>query len=197
MYYVTSVDNNGKILQKASAQFDSVLFGGRHPEGYAFIESEPSSDNSYWDFSSETWVLPTPQPSPYHVFNWQTKQWDDPRSLQDFKDAQWGVIKQARTQEEFGSFTYNNMVFDGDIDAQRRLSGYISISKSALAAEVPFSAVFTLANNTTVTLTAEDFVAIEIAKVQAVAAAFAKATALRGQIDAATTREQVEAAVWY
>jgi hypothetical protein len=135
-------------------------------------------------------------PSSHHVFNWQTKQWEDPRNLQDFRDAKWAVIKAARTAAEFGSFTYNGMVFDGDVDAQRRLSGYISVSKGALASGIPFQAAFTLADNTQVLLEAADFVGIELAKMMSVAQAFSHAVALRDQIEAATTPKEVEAVQW-
>ena len=54
----------------------------------------------------------------------------------------------------------------------------------------------TLANNTNVNLTAQDFVGIELAKVQAVAATFNHASALRAQIDAATTVQEVEDITW-
>jgi hypothetical protein len=135
-------------------------------------------------------------PSENHTFNWDTKQWQDPRTLQDFRDAKWAVIKAARNAAEFGTFIYNGMVLDGDVDAQRRLAGYISVSKSALASGTPFQAEFTLANNTLVVLTAEDFVGIEIAKMMSVAEAFSHAVALRASIDEATTQDAVDIVSW-
>jgi hypothetical protein len=137
-----------------------------------------------------------PSPSRNHIFNWQTKQWQDPRTLQDLKDARWQSIKQLRTAAEFATFTYNGMEFDGDLNAQRRLGSYISVSKGALAAGTPFSAEFILADNALVTLTAQDFVAIEMVKVAAVAEAFAHAAALRAQIEAAETPEAVALVAW-
>ena len=128
--------------------------------------------------------------------NYTTKQRIDPRTLDDHKSAKWKEIKRQRDVAEFATFTYNNMEFDGDLDAQRRLTAYISVSKSSIAAGQPFEAEFTLANNTNVTLTAQDFVGIELAKVQAVAATFNHASALRAQIDAATTVQEVEDITW-
>jgi hypothetical protein len=137
-----------------------------------------------------------PAPSGHHTFNWESKQWEDPRTLSEIKAAQWALVKDGRSQAEFGQFTYNDMVFDGDLDAQRRLASYISIGKGALASNLPFQAGFTLVNNTEVMLTAADFVLIEMAKVTQVAAAFAQARRLREQIDAATTQAEVEAITW-
>lgn len=129
-------------------------------------------------------------------FHVPTGQWVDTRSLVDKRAAKWDGIKQLRDAIEFGVFSYGGMVFDGDVDAQRRLGGYISISKSAIAAGQAFSADFTLADNTMVNLTAQDFVAIELAKVQSVAAAFAIAVDLRNQIEAALTEQAIEAVAW-
>lgn len=117
-------------------------------------------------------------------------------SIQKAKKALWNQIKTKRTEIEFGEFTYNGMIFDGDVDAQRRLGSYISVSKTALLNNQPFSASFTLANNTEVVLTAEDFVAIEIAKVTQMAQAFAHAATLRAQINAAASAEEIEAITW-
>ena len=135
-------------------------------------------------------------PSPHHVFDWAVKQWQDPRTLQDLKDAKWAVIKQARDAAESSTFTYNDMVFDGDLNAQRRLASYISVSKSAIAAGQPFSADFTLADNSLVTLSAQDFVGIELAKVQAVAAAFSHGAMLRNQIELATVVAELTSIAW-
>lgn len=158
--------------------------------------SQETSDSHYVDLGSNNLVAKPPQPSKHHTFNWQTKQWQDPRTLQDLQTAQWATIKQARDAAELGPFSCNGMRFDGDLNAQRRLAAYISVSKSAIAAGQPFSAEFTLADNTLVMLSAQDFVGIELAKVQSVAAAFAHATALRAQIEAASTAAQVAAVVW-
>ena len=150
-----------------------------------------------WRFDDDLgWQAWPVRPSVHHVFDRLTKQWIDQRTLADFKAAKWAEIKRHRDTAEFATFTYNGMEFDGDLDAQRRLTAYISISKSAIAAGQPFAAEFILANNQVVMLTAQNFLGIELAKVQAVAAAFAHATALREQIEAATTAAELDAMVW-
>lgn len=179
----------GRVIHGGTADAPQLLAEAGHSvlEGATFVGG--------W-LSNGTHHAQPVSPSANHVFNWQTKQWQDPRTLQDLKDAQWSAIKQSRDAAELGTFTYNGMVFDGDLNAQRRLAAYISVSKSALAAGEPFSAEFTLADNSLVTLSAQDFVGIELAKVQSVAAVFAHATALRAQIEAASTAAQVAAVVW-
>jgi hypothetical protein len=91
-------------------------------------------------------------PSTNHVYDWGMRAWTDPRDLDWFKEAKWTEIKAQRDAIEFGTFTYDGNVFDGDVDAQRRLNVLISVSKSALAVGATFTVTFVLADNSTVEL---------------------------------------------
>ena len=190
MKYAIYKEDPGPILRIVS-NYNWQVRDGEHYLGF----TETLDDSTHYVKSGNLIKYP-PRPSKYHIFDYTTKQWVDPRTLDDHKSARWKEIKRQRDVAEFATFTYNNMEFDGDLDAQRRLTAYISVSKSSIAAGQPFEAEFTLANNTNVTLTAQDFVGIELAKVQAVAATFNHASALRDQIDAATTVQGVESITW-
>ena len=133
------------------------------------------------------------QPSRHHVFNYTTKQWKDARTVDDFKAEKSAAIKKIRDATEFSPFTYNGMTFDGDLDAQRRLSVLVSAAKSAIAAGYSFTKDFTLADNTVVQLTAEDFIGIEMAKLWQVDVAFQGYRVKKAAIEAATTLEELEA----
>lgn len=185
---------SGEIICSGRCPQNILEMQGTHMEGVTVQEGVASWET---DYILDGNVTPKGvRPSADHIFDYTTKQWVDPRTLDDHKSAKWKEIKRQRDVAEFTTFTYNNMEFDGDLDAQRRLAAYISVSKSSIAAGQPFEAEFTLANNTNVTLTAQDFVGIELAKVQAVAATFNHASALRAQIDAATTVQEVEDITW-
>lgn len=192
MLEITRISANGQYLSTTYCAKEAVGF----EDPLLTYLGHADRFSQYHDFTAGTPVDMPERVSAYHTFDYNTKQWVDRRTLQDFKGTKWADVKQSRSAAEFGTFTYNNMVFDGDLDAQRRLASYVSVSKSALSVGQPFSAEFILANNTVVTLTAQDFVGIELAKVQAVAVAFAHATNLRAQIESATTIEEVEAIVW-
>ena len=103
------------------------------------------------------------------------------------------VAKAARSANEFASFVYNGMTFDGDLDAQRRLSVLVSAAKSAIAAGYSFTKDFTLADNTVVQLTAEDFIGIEMAKLWQVDVAFQEYRLKKAAIEAAATLEELKA----
>lgn len=143
--------------------------------------------------SSGVYSKLTTPPSLHHCFNYTTKQWEDPRTLPDFKLEKQAHLKKQRDATEFSPFTYNGMTFDGDLDAQRRISVLVSVSKTALATGNNFTKEFTLADNTVVQLTAEDFIGIEMAKVWQVDAAFQEYRLKMAAIEAATTLEELDA----
>lgn len=184
---------NGKIqfigevpANMLELQGDNVLEIGQ--------DVEPSSH--YIDMVSMTAVPMMESPNKYCQFDYESKVWVDPRTLLQLQDLKWVEMKLARDAVEFGVFTYNGMVFDGDVNAQRRLVTCISISKSLLAAGQSVSTEFTLADNSVVMLTSEDFVGIEMAKAAAVTQAFAKGVELRTTIYSTTTVEGLAAIVW-
>jgi len=132
------------------------------------------------------------QPSSFHTFDYTLKQWIDPRTLDDLKAQQWETIKAARTQAEYGGFTWDGSAFDSDAVSQARLTGAVQLAQLNPAMTLDW----TLKNNTVRTLSAADLIAVGVALGVHVATQFAKGQALRAQIDAATAKEAVEAIVW-
>jgi hypothetical protein len=187
-------DADGRILRSGICQDEA--FDHQAQDGEAVLPIESKDDRHYVDVGSGTLVEFPPQPKPEYVFDYKSKSWVDSRSLADLQDLKWIDIKKARSAVEFSQFTYSGMVFDGDLNAQRRLSTYISVSKSALAAGTPFQAEFILADNTVVVLDAQDFVNIELTKANQVAQAFSKAAELRVKVYAAQTIEELSTINW-
>ncbi len=144
-----------------------------------YIPQPPADDDLQtwvWDATAERW-LPVP-------------------TLAAHRAAAWERIKAARDTVEFAPFDYAGNTYEGGTTAQRRLGPLISISKSAIAAGLPFSYPWKSIDNRMVELTAQDFVAMEMAKVQQFGNAFIRAEALRIQIDAATTAQELDQITW-
>ena len=133
-----------------------------------------------------------PKPGSSHVFNYTTKQWEDPRTLADLKAAQWNLIKQARSNAEYAGFTWDGSVFDSDAISQNRITGAVTLAQLSPG----FTIDWTLADNTVRTLNQADMIATGVALGAHVQTQFAKAQGLRLQIDAASTPGQVAAVVW-
>jgi hypothetical protein len=132
------------------------------------------------------------QNSMHHVFNYNTKEWVDPRTLQDHKTAKWLEIKQARSQAEYAGFTWDGSVFDSDAISQQRITGAVTLAQMDAA----FSIGWTLADNTVRQLSAAEMKDVGTALGVHVATQFARAQDLRTQLDAAQTAEEVAAVSW-
>lgn len=136
--------------------------------------------------------LPPFRPNANCRFNWQSKTWEDPRTLADLKAQQWTQIKQSRSAAEYAGFTWDGSTFDSDAISQQRITGAVTMAQLNPAFEIDW----TLADNTIRTLSAPDMISVGLALGVHVATVFAKGQALRAQIEAAATREEVESIVW-
>ena len=161
-------------------------------EGESYIEGEYPANRFFVDVAGGVAVTKEPPPSEHHIFNYTTKQWEDPRTLADLKGAQWEMIKQARSAAEYAGFTWDGSTFDSDTLSQNRITGAVTLAQLS----PNFTIHWTLANNSTRTLSQADMIAVGVALGQHVQAQFTKAQGLRVQIEAATSWEQVAAVMW-
>lgn len=141
-----------------------------------------------WD-GSKVVELP-PQPSEAHAWNGATRKWE--LDFSEAKGLAWQVVKSQRDAKEFGPFVWNVYTFDGDIDAQRRINLAVMGAQAALIAGQPWSMDWTLADNSVVTLSASEMVAVAQALGANIAAAHEEARLKRVAIEAATTVEELE-----
>ncbi len=132
------------------------------------------------------------KPSPHHIFDYENKQWVDPRTLQDFKSAKWEEIKLAKDAAEFGGFDWNGSRFDSDAISQSRIQLYVQLAAMSPA----FFIDWTLADNSVRTLDAAGMAAVGAALGAHVSAQHMLARGLRMQIDAATSSTQLENINW-
>lgn len=149
---------------------------------------------TYWDGAN--FVPFPPKPGATHVWDWPTKQWIDPRTLADRKEAQWAAIKAARNSLEFGGFTWDGSAFDSDQQAQARIQGGVQLATIAASQGQPFSIDWTLADNSIRTLSGADMIAVGMELAAHVQSIHATARVLRVQIEAASTIEEVDAIQW-
>lgn len=109
----------------------------------------------------------------------------------------WSTIKKFRSIHEFGQFIWDGLAFDSDLTSQSRIQGAAQLAQITLAAGQPFSIDWTLADNTVVTLDANQMISVGLALGNHINACHSKARLLRQQIESATTKEEIEAIVWY
>lgn len=113
-------------------------------------------------------------------------------SLDEVKEDKWAALKRQRNAAEFGTFTWQGKVFQADALSQSR------IMRAASLAQLSPNKLFewTLADDSTVTLTADDMIAVAMVMSDNADAVHAKGKQLRAQINKAKTAAEVEAVVW-
>ena len=156
-------------------------------DGEIFIDvSEAVVSSSYYSFTEKRFIALSDAPSPQHVFDYGIKQWIDPRTLDEIKDQKWTGIKIIRNQLEFGGFEFEGNTYDSDQVSQGRIMG---------AALVGVDQVWTLADNSTVGLSASQLQQLYVALQSHVASVHERGRIARLAIESAGTKEEVEAIV--
>lgn len=137
------------------------------------------------------------RPNTSSVLKWQTADtapsWIDPRTLDEAKVQAWTRIKAARDAAEVADFTCNGNVYQAD---RERINGAVTMAVLAQLQSQPYSIVWTLSNNTTITLDGPGMMAVGAALGQRTKDVFNTGVSLRAQKDAATTNAAADAVVW-
>lgn len=110
----------------------------------------------------------------------------------------WARIKKARVVAETAPVEVGGRVFDADPQSQLRISGAVQMAQLAMSAgygEV-WSIDWTLADNTSATLTAREAIDLGLAVAAQVSASHARSRLLRNSINAATTPDELAAITW-
>lgn len=168
----------GHLIKTISAPDDVVEMNT--PEGCLAVEDPPEPNMYYQD----GWVAMPTQPSPYHIFNYDLKNWIDPRTLDEIKAQKWAEIKSGRDQLEFGGFEFESNTYDSDQVSQGRIMG---------AAVAGVDQVWTLADNSTIELTSVQLQQLYAALQTHIASVHERGRIARQLIYEAETKEQVEA----
>lgn len=147
------------------------------------IEMSPRTNLDYFDIE-RGWITPPPAPSSNHMFDYIIKQWIDPRTLDEIKAQKWAEIKSQRDRLEFGGFEFDGGIYDSDQVSQGRIMG---------AAVAGVDQVWTLADNTTVELSASQLQQLYAALQAHIASVHERGRIARQLIHEAETKDQVEA----
>ena len=114
-------------------------------------------------------------------------------TLDDRKATLRSAINAERDRREQGGFEYAGNRFDSDATSVIRINAAVNTAVAAVLAESEFSVGWTAADNTTVTLTAQEFLEFSAALAQHSNTQHVRARALKEQLDNADTAETVAA----
>ena len=187
MNYFIEVDtSSGEVLQAMYTREQVALLSIQ--ETSTLYQVEESSYKtaikgaSFYELG-EVHLVPEP-PKKGHTFNFITRSWEDLRPLQQVKDSKWEDLKAERDALEFGGFEFEGYTYDSDQVSQGRIMG-------AMIAGV--DQVWTLADNTTVTLSAMQLQQLYAALQAHIASVHERGRIARAAIESAVTKEEVEA----
>jgi hypothetical protein len=114
------------------------------------------------------------------------------KTLQEIKDEKRKAINAKRDEKEASGFLYNGVSFDSDQRSANRILCAAIVAQAALASGQTLNVDWTAADNSVVPLDAAGIVGLAVALAQAGTANFYTAKALKQQVDAAATIEEVE-----
>lgn len=181
-----------RVLLNTDGSIKSILTGApllvdlNTPDQAYFVDDPDHTVDrtDYFDSDTHDFVSVGEAPSNYHEFDYSSKQWIDPRSLDEIKAQKWAEIKLQRDQIEFGGFEFEGNIYDSNQVSQGRIMG---------AAGAGTDQTWTLANNTTVELTAQQLKELYAALQAHIAGVHERGRIARQLVFEAETREQVEA----
>lgn len=135
-------------------------------------------------------------PEPQGVYVWVRGRWRKEFTLDVAKELRWRLIKEKRDVAEFSTFSWDGSTFDCTREAQSRIMGTVQMATLAIAASQPFEVTWTLADNSTRVLDAEEIISVGLTLGAHVTSIHATARSLRDTIEAATTYEQIVNVRW-
>jgi len=94
-------------------------------------------------------------PSVYHVFNWEVKKWQYPKTLDNFQLSKWAEIKAARLAASEQPLITPYGVFDAKEKDQRNIKDQLLIANTLTALGAPVEIPFTLYDNTVLIMNAD------------------------------------------
>ena len=182
----------GRVLQGGQAHDPCALAG----EGWSVLQDEIYT-NGWIDELGDHHPQPE-SPSPAHTFNWVTKVWEDLRTLQELKETKWEQVKRWREEAVVAPLLVTRFgVFDGDAASMKNIErAVLGLREAAAIGVAPETVTWTLNDNTTVDLTSAEFSEVAAMLLARGDAAHQRARVLRGQIEAATTPEDIDAVQW-
>lgn len=180
-----------RVLLNTDDSIKSILTGApslvdlNTPDQAYFVDDPDHiiDRTDYFDSNIHAFVSIGDAPTDNHKFDYTTKQWLDTRTLDEIKTQRWAEIKSQRDRLEFGGFEFEGNIYDSDQVSQGRIMG---------AAAAGVDQTWTLANNTTVELSAMQLQQLYATLQAHIASVHERGRIARQLIFGAETKEEVE-----
>ena len=183
-YIIVYEKSNGKVLHCMSIPMEFYNNAAAHQDYIEvdyFTFEKASRVDGYVDKGE--WYAAEGKPSENHIYDYDLKDWIDLRTLDEIKTQKWAEIKSQRDQLEFDGFEFEGNIYDSDQVSQDRIMG---------AAVAGIDQTWTLADNTTVSLTASQLQQLYVALQAHVSSVHDRGRIAREAINTTTFKEEVE-----
>lgn len=160
-------------LLNDQGEIDQIVFTDGLPEGSNLIE-----------LPSDYWLKP---------MLWIVADQSFVENVELVRDTKWAIVKARRDQAECGGCSTLYGRVDTNEAAKLNLNGAVTMAQIALSSAQSFSIQWTMADNSIVTLDANQMIVVGVAVGQHVNACHDVARQLREQIAAATSIVDIEA----
>lgn len=188
-------DAQGRIIQ--SGHCADSDFEAQARDGLTLRSGDASPFTQYFDGAG---VVNIPaKPSPAHVFDYVSKAWIDPRTLDALKAAKWEDMKLARAAAAQAPLETPYGIFDADTTSANNIIRTAQLMQTQAQTLAPGSNPtdeFTLANNSVVELTAGQMVEVALLLAAQIKAAFSRGREVRNAIESAANAGDLAAISW-
>lgn len=158
----TFTDANGEIKLwgrvETSDDIDALTAANAGLVFVPDIAPNPNSYRYYAVFPGDTyaWVLRPERSADYEVWDYVGNFWYDPRPLAERRDLQWGVIQVAQAAADAEDLEWSGSTFQVDVGSRDKIKEALLDSILATLASEAWSIEWTLADNSTLTMSAAD-----------------------------------------
>lgn len=192
MQSFTMVDQHGKVLYFGVSETPPEI-----PDALAVIGQLPPSDGHYWDRTAKAWAEIPPSPNPTCTFDWPTKRWIDPRTLEQAKEQKRQEINLRSASAMRAQFEFGGKVIDCD-SVSRSYIDAINGEVNASGQMPPnWTGAWKTADNSWLPIPdVSTWRTFYSAMVNRGLENFAHAQRLKADLEAASTVEQVDSISW-
>ena len=189
MSTLISFDEHGRIVGRTTAPASMVEAAAAESD-FAIVANGILATEETHYVEDGALVEKPEKPSEEYIFNYSTKQWA--YDLTGHRQNKWAEIKSERNREEFSTFEWNSHTFQCDERSQSRIMS--AVQRAQL--DSTLTMVWTLSDNSTVTLNATELKQVGQALASHIDACHVKARGLRTQINAAETEAELDLITW-
>lgn len=190
MVTALNYDIRGNIVGSRSGKESSVLHDVQGTD--YIVTSEPWDYETSYVKDGELRSRPAREDAAY-VWDNEAEEWH--LDLDQYKLGAWRTVKALRNQKEAAGFKFNGVIYDSDSISQQRIQGAAQLAQL----DSTMSIDWTTQDNSVVTLTASEVLALGVTMGQHINALHAASRVTRSEIYAAQTKRQIDQIVqeWF